>query len=289
MTALLLERLVPAEDAAAPSAPAAEQPAAADAAAAAAPDSGDAGSSLSVVKLGCCGCVLLMLSDSDSAPEQSAGAGSGGSGVSGGGAAREAQRVCSDIIEGIASKRLPRLAHAQRILPILTTCKLQLAALEAAGRRLAPFVAEAAAPEDGSGEGGGERSVSFGIALQEKRGNVEGSGGGGSAAEPAEPSGEAAPGPAPPRGEVLAAIARGLTAALREEHGVAARVDLKQPDVTVVAEKLPLARAGGLLGLAALPRRLCMSDGRKLAVMLVGPAGEQQQQQKKKKKGRGQK
>ena len=273
-----MERLAPAPDAAAPSVPtAAEQPAAAEA---------PAGPSLSVVKLGCCGVVLLMLSSPDSTSE-SVEAGSGGGGAS---AAREAQRVCSEIIEGIASRRLPRLAHAQRVLPIITTCTLQLPELEAAGRRLAPLVAEAAAPAgdpDGGGRGGNERSVSFGISYKEKRGNVEGGGSGAAAAaaEPAAPSGGGAPGPAPARGEVLTAIARGLTAALREAHGVAARVDLKDPEVTVFAEKLPLARAGGgLIGLAALPRRLCVADGKKLAATPVGPVAEQQQQQKK---GRG--
>lgn len=59
------------------------------------------------------------------------------------------------------------------------------------------------------------------------------------------------------RGAIIASLASGFEAALREEHDLQAAVDLKAPDVVLVVEVLP---AGGALyaALCALPQALCV-------------------------------
>jgi hypothetical protein len=73
------------------------------------------------------------------------------------------------------------------------------------------------------------------------------------------------------RGAIIAAVARGFDAALREQHGVHASVDLKAPDLILVVEVLPAA--GALYAvLCVLPRALCVVKP-KLHIRPVGKAG----------------
>ncbi|KAL4448188.1 hypothetical protein ABPG75_005407 [Micractinium tetrahymenae] len=219
-------------------------------------------------------------------------------------AAGEAAQAAAEAAHSLAAIK-PRLAHVQRVVPVQTTCRMERAALEAAGARLAALVA-AALLGSGAAEGGGAgpaaaaapsaatseaqpaRKVTFGISLKQRA--LEGARG-----KPAAPTGaadEAANGKAdsasaaagaaaaPPsssgggssapldRGAIISALAGGFEAALLRVHGCEVAVDLKQPGWVLVVEALPAA--GELYAaLCALPAELCVLKP-KLHVKPVG-------------------
>jgi hypothetical protein len=143
------------------------------------------------------------------------------------GAAVEAAalRVLRDVETGAA----PRLQHAQRLLPLHATCALDAAALRAAAARAAALAAPALAAAG---------RPSFAIGYKSRAG--DGPGGGAGVMD---------------RGAVIAAVAEGFQAALKEAHP-SLRVDLGAPSVVVCVEVLPVM--GRLYaGLAALPAAAC--------------------------------
>lgn len=221
--------------------------------------------------------------------------------------AAHVQRAVAALLADIAAGSQPRLAHVQRVIPVQTTCRMERAALEAAGARLAALVA-AALPGGDATEGSdtgtaadpapgptsrAAHKVTFGISLKQRA--LDGAGG-----KPAEPTaaapaaageeaaygqpGEAgvatvAPAAAPnnsegtapmDRGAIISALAGGFEAALRQAHGCEAAVDLKQPGWVLVVEALPAA--GSLYAaLSALPADLCVFKP-KLHIKPVGKA-----------------
>ncbi|PRW44977.1 hypothetical protein C2E21_6182 [Chlorella sorokiniana] len=199
--------------------------------------------------------------------------------------------MAAALLADIAAGKQARLQHVQRIVPVQTTCRLEAAALQAAGGQLAALVAAAVAGvncsqqgEDRSegtaaaaaavagGEGASKRPLTFGIGLKQREVS-------GKPAAPAPAAGDnsgdgaAAPAAAAPldRGGIITALAGGFEQALRQQHGLAAAVDLKAPDWVLICEVVP---AGGELyaALCALPRALCTLKP-KLHVQVVGRAG----------------
>lgn len=221
--------------------------------------------------------------------------------------AAHVQRTAAALLADIAAGSQPRLGHVQRVIPVQTTCRMERAALEAAGARLAALVAGALA--DGSvGEGGAAgaaaaaapgaaaqpaRKVTFGISVKQRAlEGVSNKPAAPAAAAPAAAGGEAVngeagkagaaegPAAAPPdsgkvgqhldRGAIISALAGGFEAALRQAHGCEAAVDLKQPGWVLVVEALPAA--GELYAaLCALPAELCVLKP-KLHIKPVGKA-----------------
>lgn len=122
--------------------------------------------------------------------------------------------------------------NVQRIVPLASTCALEVEGLRACAARVAAVAAPtlAAAPRP-----------TFGVAVASR--------GSGEAKQQ-----DAAPPPA--RAAIIAAVAQGFSAALKEGHGIEAAVDLKAPAVVVAVEVLPLA--GRLFaGIGVLPQRVC--------------------------------
>ena len=202
-------------------------------------------------------------------------------------------RATAALLADIAAGKQSRLQHVQRIVPVQTTCRLEAAALRAAGAQLAALVAAAAAgggsqqqgqeQETGVAEaaGGVQRQLTFGIGLKQREVSGKPAGGrpaapaadNGSIAAAAGEAGAAAPAATAPmdRGAIIAALAGGFESALRQHHGMPAAVDLKAPDWVLVCEVVP---AGGELyaTLCVLPQALCTLKP-KLHVQAVGRAG----------------
>lgn len=209
--------------------------------------------------------------------------------------------VTAALLADVADGKQARLQHVQRIVPVQTTCRLEDAALRAAGAQLAALVAAAArgassskqqggqpegeAPPDSTpaaaagadGDAASTRPLTFGIGLKQRE--ISGkppaavaapAAGDGSTAGAAGASPAAAAAPLD-RGAIITALAGGFESALRQDHGLAAAVDLKAPDWVLVCEVVP---AGGELyaALCALPRALCTLKP-KLHVQAVGRAG----------------
>jgi hypothetical protein len=155
------------------------------------------------------------------------------------GAEERGRRVGDALLALLAradAQTLPALRWAQRVLPIATTCALDVEALRAAGAALAPLAAPAL------------RAVgkpTFGVAFKNR---ADRSAGGGAAAA----------GPDIPRRQVICAVAAGFEAALKADHGLAVAVDLKAPAVLVAVEAL-LADGRRYAALAQLPAAACAS------------------------------
>lgn len=232
---------------------------------------------LAAVKVACQGVVALKL-----------GTDSGGALV---------QQVAAALLSDIDSGKQARLQHVQRMIPVQATCELSREALQAAGARLAPLaaahVAQAgatAAPGDDQQQ---QQKVTFGIALKHRplqAGGESAEGGskqppetgtataaaaaaatsngdaGGSQIHSAGGSGQEGLG----RGDIIRTLAAGFEAALRLRHDLKAEVDLKNPELVLVAEVLP---AGGDLyaALCVLPRSMCVVKPR-LHIRPVGKA-----------------
>ena len=160
-----------------------------------------------------------------------------------------------------------------------TTCRLTDAGLRAAAARLAPLVANAAAPGQV-----GDAKLTFAVAYKERHVAAAPGGPGGKAAatkaageagadgesEGGHLAAEGASPPVPQRGAAITALATGLQAGAKA-LGVELSVNLTQPDVVLVAEALPV---GGTpyASLALLPRALCQLKPR-LVVRATGGEG----------------
>lgn len=151
------------------------------------------------------------------------------------------------------------LQHVQRIIPIASTCVLEPEALKACAARVAPLMAELFKSAD---------QPTFGIGLNNRH-NSEGST------------------VSIDRKEIISAIATGLTDELKSRHDVVASVDLKNPNVVVAVEVMPIL--GHLyVGIAPLPNKVCTMKPR-LAMQSLrksGVAEEEKKEQKKKKNGK---
>jgi hypothetical protein len=210
---LLLEHLGLAPAAGAPEAAAAVEGADAPAAAAAAPPP-----PLVSVRVDGRGFSLLRLTGSDAS-----------------GAEERGRRVGDALLALLAradAQTLPALRWAQRVLPIATTCALDVDALRAAGAALAPLAAPALRAAG---------KPTFGVAFKNR---ADGSAGGGAAG--------------PDRADVLRSVAAGFEAALKADHGLTVAVDLKAPAVLVAVEAL-LAGGRRYAALAQLPAAACAS------------------------------
>lgn len=197
------------------------------------------------------------------------------------------------LLADIAAGKQARLQHVQRIVPVQTTCRLEAAALRAAGAQLAALVAAAAAGGSSNhqgegqlertaeaatdGTGGSKRPLTFGIGLKQRE--ISGKPAAAAAPLAGDSSGAAASGAASAaaaaapldRGAIITALAGGFEQALRQRHSMEAAVDLKAPDWVLVCEVVP---AGGELyaALCVLPSTLCTLKP-KLHVQAVGRAG----------------
>lgn len=196
------------------------------------------------------------------------------------------------LLADIAAGKQARLQHVQRIVPVQTTCRLEAAALRAAGAQLAALVAAAAGggsssqqggegqPENtaetaADGEGESKRPLTFGIGLKQRE--ISGKPAAAAAPVAGDSSGAGASGAvsaaaaAAPRGAIITALAGGFEQALRQRHSIEAAVDLKAPDWVLICEVVP---AGGELyaALCVLPSTLCTLKP-KLHVQAVGRAG----------------
>ncbi len=123
--------------------------------------------------------------------------------------AAHVQRTVAALLADIAAGSQPRLAHVQRVIPVQTTCRMERAALAAAGARLAALVAAALpgcnateASDTGNAAEGADtgtaadplpeptsraaHKVTFGISLKQRA--LDGAGG-----KPAEPTAAAPP------------------------------------------------------------------------------------------------
>ncbi|GBF88894.1 hypothetical protein Rsub_01393 [Raphidocelis subcapitata] len=243
------------------------------------------GVAVSSVKAGCRGVALLLLQrkgqaapggeqepPTDAAPAPAGAApAKGGGGAEGDGAAAvaaaevDAVGIAASILADIESGKLPRCRFVERIGPVATTCALRADALRAAAEAVCgAYVAGlAAAPTEGA-------PIEFAVAYKSRESDSgpraapagepgqggaaesgkEGGGGGkdekgAAAAAAAGQAGEAA---YPQRGEIISILAGAMTAAA----GGHAKVNLKSPSATILAEIVPVLMNDRWQPLAAL-------------------------------------
>lgn len=228
---------------------------------------------LSLIKLACCGVVLLKLNTAAAGEQQPA---DGEGGAAGGDApatapppgAQQAQRAVEGLLADVEGGKIRRLDYCQRLMPVHTTCSLEAGALGRAGARLAALVAAGDPGAAAAGCGAdASRQLSFGVNYKSRgsetaakpcaaaAAEAAGSAGDGAGSDDAgaqqggaQPQGEpqAAGAPAPGRMEVIQAVANGFEAELRERHGITTKVDLKKPDWVILVRGA--ARALGGIG-----------------------------------------
>jgi hypothetical protein len=151
-----------------------------------------------------------------------------------------AQQAALTVHEAVNDGKLPPVRHLHRVVPIISTCRLEVDDLQACAARVAPVAAAilAKAPI----------RPTFGISIHNRDHTSE-------AARANNP--EASGGHLPSRNEIIGAVAQGLVAELKAKHAIdTVAVDLTNPSLVVVVEVLPVM--GSLFaGIAVLPQHVC--------------------------------
>lgn len=148
-----------------------------------------------------------------------------------------AQQAALRVHQAVNEGELPPVRYLHRIVPIVSTCPLEIDELRSCASRLAPIAAAILeiAPRR-----------TFGISLHNRdHGEV---------ARANNP--EKVANHLPSRKEIISAVAQGLAAELKASHAINATVDLTSPSMVVQVEVLPVM--GALFaGIAVLPQHVC--------------------------------
>ncbi len=205
---------------------------------------------LSNLKVSCRGLTLLKLNHGTKEEDQPLAA------------AKLAQQAVMKIYENAAAttESTPQIEFIQRLIPILSTCLLEVNALQACASRVAGIAAlEFQQNRNDIDSGGGEEEklpTTFGIHINNREsGAIHSSTG--ESTEGDLPDITTKPADvAPDRMQIISAVAAGLATELKDNFNIDAKVDLKAPTVVVTVEVLPIM-GKMYAGIAILPQKVC--------------------------------